>query len=78
MNLLAALAALSATARMLATLLTRWLEEKRQERLANLVAKGIAHDKLAQAVSARNRASGDVPGAASLPGGAPADPYRRD
>ena len=78
MNWLAALAALSATLRMLAALLARWLDEQRQERLAGLVAKGIAHDKLAKAVAARNRASGDFPGAASLPDGAPADPYRRD
>ncbi len=78
MNWLAALAALSSTVRMLAALLTRWLDERRHERLATLVAKGIAHDKLAKAVAARNRASGNLPGSASLPDGGQTDEYRRD
>jgi hypothetical protein len=76
MNWLTAIAALSATVRMALVLLGRWFEEKRRERLANLVAKGVAHDKLAKAVAARNGAAGLDSGPASVPDRGAR--YRRD
>ena len=62
MNWLAIAAALAGAVRMLAAVAARWLEDRRVGTLQKLSAKARAHDLLAKAVAARNRAADDIGG----------------